>query len=155
MKQQPELTDFVDQSLLRRDYAYLFERFFYYLDDNPADEMGVVVFDELEKSRSHILLDQMTEYFLKTRKGRERSASIIPEPLFVHSDLTTGIQLADYVAYIIAWGFRLPGMDLPGREELKGLVGQVSDLRYRSTRVVKEINEYRESQIWSIALING
>ena len=92
---------------LRKDYAYLFERFFYFLEDNAAREQGIVVFDELEKSQSHLLIDQMHRYFADTAVGRRRSSRIIPEPFFVHSDLTTGVQIADLVAYVISWGFRI------------------------------------------------
>ena len=84
---------------LRKDYAYLFERFFYFLEDNDDREQGIVVFDELEKSQSHLLIDQMRRYFAETRVGQQRSSHIIPEPFFVHSDLTTGVQIADLVAY--------------------------------------------------------
>ena len=80
---------------LRKDYAYLFERFFYFLEDNAAEEQGIVVFDELEKSQSHVLIDQMRRYFAKTAVGLQRANRIIPEPFFVHSDLTTGVQIAD------------------------------------------------------------
>ena len=80
---------------LRKDYAYLFERFFYFLEDNAADEQGIVVFDELEKSKSHLLIDQMHRYFEETAVGRHRASRIIPEPFFVHSDLTTGAHIAD------------------------------------------------------------
>ena len=51
-------------SQLRKDYAYLFERFFYFLNSQPDDPMGYIVFDELDKSASHILLTQVAEYFL-------------------------------------------------------------------------------------------
>ena len=41
---------------LRKDYAYLFERFFYFLEDNAAREQGIVVFDEAaSKPPLHIL----------------------------------------------------------------------------------------------------
>lgn len=85
---------------LCKDYAYLFERFYYFLEDRPEEPLGFVVFDELEKSRCHLLVNQMEKYFLKTAKGRMRSSRVIPEPFFVHSDLTTAVQLADLVAYI-------------------------------------------------------
>jgi hypothetical protein len=49
--------------------------------------------DELEKSKSHILIGQAHRYFKDTHTGRHRSSRIIPEPFFVHSDLTTGIQI--------------------------------------------------------------
>ncbi len=70
---------------LRKDYAYLFERFSYFLEDGGGDEQGIVVVDELERSRSHVLIDQMRRYFIETRKGQRRAAWIIPEPFFVHS----------------------------------------------------------------------
>jgi len=34
---------------LRKDYSFLFERFFYYLEDKDELSSGIVVFDELEK----------------------------------------------------------------------------------------------------------
>src|SRR6185312_8821637 len=80
---------------LRKDYAYLFERFFYYLEDVSPSSAGIVVFDELEKSRSHLLVEQMDRYFRRSIKGRQMSGQIILEPFFVRSDLTTGIQVAD------------------------------------------------------------
>jgi hypothetical protein len=87
---------------LRKDYAYLFQRFFYFLDDIHNDDQGVVVFDELEKTKSHILIEQTHRYFKETVTGRTRSRLIVPEPFFVHSDLTTGIQVADLVAYCLS-----------------------------------------------------
>ena len=116
--------------MLRKDYAYLFERFFYFLNSQPEDPMGYVVFDELDKSASHILLNQVSEYFLKTNKGRTRSRLIIPEPFFVHSDMTTMVQVADLMAYIISWGVRLNGMHAQRRPELDELSRKVMRLRF-------------------------
>ena len=135
---------------LRKDYAYLFERFFYFLEDNAAGEQGVVVFDELEKSKSHLLIDQMHRYFAETAVGRHRASRIIPEPFFVHSDLTTGVQIADLVAYVISWGFRMPRMTKPGRAELSHLADQVARLRYRA---VRERLGNAQFEIWSFAHI--
>ena len=116
--------------MLRKDYVYLFERFFYFLNSRSDDPMGYIVFDELDKSASHILLKQVGEYFLTTKKGKTRSRLIIPEPFFVHSDLTTMVQAADLVAYIISWGVRLRYMDKPKREELSSLAHSVMKLRF-------------------------
>ena len=55
-------------------------------------------------------------------------------PLFVHSDLTTGVRIADLVACVISWGFRTPRMTKPARAELSRLADQVARLRYRATR---------------------
>lgn len=116
--------------MLRKDYAYLFERFYYFLNSQPGDPMGYLVFDELDKSASHVLLNQVGQYFICTRKGRTRSRLIIPEPFFVHSDLTTMVQVADLIAYILSWGVRLTGMTEPKREELDGLSAKVMRLRF-------------------------
>lgn len=137
---------------LRKDYSYLFERFFYFLEDVDTSASGIIVFDELEKSKSHILLNQMDRYFKLTEKGRQRSGRIIPEPFFVHSDLTTGIQIADLVAYIILWGFRTKEMVAPVREELADYERFVRQLRYRTSREIKDNPEFI---IWSICVIRG
>ena len=135
---------------LRKDYSYLFERFFYFLEDHAAGEQGIVVFDELEKSQSHLLIDQMRRYFSETAVGRLRSNHIIPEPFFVHSDLTTGVQIADLVAYVISWGFRTSRMNKPARAELSQFSAQVANLRYRATRNRLDNPEFG---IWSFAYI--
>ena len=119
---------------LRKDYAFLFERFFYFLEDRGPETQGLVVFDELERSRSHLLIEQMSRYVTDTATGRSRSGNVIPEPFFVHSDLTTGIRMADLVAYLIVWSVRLGAMAAPAREELSELGDLVAGLRYTTER---------------------
>ncbi len=135
---------------LRKDYAYLFERFFYYLEDIGPSAYGIIVFDELEKIQSHLLVGQMDRYFKLTTRGRHRSSQILPEPLFVHSDLTTGVQLADLVAYTISWGVRFKGMDAPARTELGELAQRVMQLRHRS---IREVNQTANFAVWSFVHI--
>lgn len=137
------------EDFLRKDYVYLLERFFYFLEDRDFSS-GIMVFDELEKAQSHILIEQIENYFKKTANGRQRSNLIIPEPFFVHSDLTTGIQLADLVAYLVCWGFRLGGMSKNFRKELLPFVDLIKELRYRTSKNVKGI---RECEIWSIIFV--
>jgi len=149
---QPEFRTITGLPFLRRDHNYLFERFYYYLEDLEPTEMGIVVFDELEKSQSLLLLDQMTDYFIKTKKGQERSNLIIPEPFFVHSDLTIGIQVVDLVAYLLSWGFRIRGMTKPSRPELEFLVSIIRNMRVISHRYIPSIGP-NLSDIWSIAWI--
>ncbi len=152
------LDDWSQIDFLRQDYSYLFERFFYFLEDKNRqdfiDDMGIVIFDELEKSKSHILHDQMNAYFKNTNKGRERSKYIIPEPFFVHSELTTGIFIADIVAYCLAFDFRLEYMREPKRSELDKYLQPICDMRYLATRLIPSINKNATSEIWSIKYIN-
>jgi hypothetical protein len=119
---------------LRKDYSYLFQRFFYFLEDVSPHELGLVVFDELERAQCHLLIDQMARYFQETRAGKQRAARIIPEPFFVHSHLTTAIQVADLVAYIISWGLRVGAMKERRRPELSELADMVWSLRHGTRR---------------------
>lgn len=133
---------------LRKDYAYLFERFFYFLEEQSTQQLGLVIFDELERSQCHILVDQMSRYFRDTTKGRMRAGRVIPEPFFVHSHLTTAIQVADVIAYLVAWGLRIRGMTRERREELVSLAERVRQLRWTAPTAD---GEHRH---WSIAVIN-
>jgi hypothetical protein len=110
-----------------------------------------VVFDELEKSKSHLLIDQAHRYFKDTATGRHRSSLIIPEPFFVHSDLTTGVQIADLVAYCISWAFRLPTMTQPARDELAPYIEQIKKLRHRALRHMMGKPNF---EIWSVCHID-
>lgn len=120
-----------DANALRKDYSFLFERFFYFLNGLAADPMGYLIFDELDRAKCHILLEQVSNYFVRTQNGRARSRLIIPEPFFVHSDLTTLVQLADIIAYTISWGVRLNGMTLPARDELAPIGEAVKRIRFQ------------------------
>ena len=140
-----------DNNILRKDYSYLFERFYYYLEDMRNSSIGCVIFDELEKSKSHILVNQMEKYFQNTNVGKQRSSLIIPEPFFVHSDLTTLIQVTDIIAYIISWGIKIGPMPNPEREELADMAKSVCALRYKTTRVVNDNDNF---VIWSFSLID-
>lgn len=136
---------------LRKDYVYLLERYYYFLDEKKEQPSGIIVFDETEKNHSQRLIQQIENYFKKTSKGKMRSNLLIPEPLFVHSDLTTGVQIADIVAYIISWGLRLKGMETDNvRPELSNLVELVKLLRYRT---VREVESGKNREIWSITFV--
>jgi hypothetical protein len=139
-----------DNNMLRKDYVYLFERFYYFLEDKKDQMQGIVVFDELDKSASHLVLSQMDRYFKSTLKGRTRSALIIPEPFFVHSDLTTGIQIVDFIAYILSWNFRAGKLDKVCREELNAYLELLKPMRYITSR---EIGDVQNHTIWSVVIV--
>lgn len=63
------------------------------------------------------------------------------------------IQVADLIAYIISWGFRIPGkLDAPARQELSEFADLVVGLRYRS---VREMMGNPNFTIWSFAAIDN
>ncbi len=82
----------------------------------------------------------------------------MPEPFFVHSDLTTLIQVADIIAYLICWNSRFtPDMTRSRREELDELGQWVLNLRYRAIRdavTVRPGVTVNDFQIWSFAYID-
>jgi Protein of unknown function (DUF3800) len=106
---------------LRKDYSYLFQRIYYFLEQHEPSERGLLVMDEMDRVEAGQLMSQMSAYFQSTAFGRARCRRIVPQPLFVPSDLTTGVQVADLVAYVINWNVRLPGMTAPTRRELDPL----------------------------------
>lgn len=113
---------------------FIDERYFYFLETLPPRERGLVVFDELDKAKSHILIQQMAAYFLGSETGKYRSSRIVPEPLFVHSELTTGIFIADLAAYVIGWAWRTQRMSAPARPELQGMCAKLHDMQFRGQK---------------------
>lgn len=61
-------------------------------------------------------------------------ALIVPEPFFVHSDLTTGVFLADLTAYILGCGWRLQKMTEPVRAELQPYAAKLHDMQFHGEK---------------------
>lgn len=143
-----------DDAILRKDFAYLFERIHCHVCDGQDDEHGVLIFDEQDRALSKGLLDQINRYFVETDRGKQRAERMIPMPFFVHSELTPAIQLADIVAYTINWGLRLGKMPEPARAELKPYADKVFALRYQGREVpISRRLLARRRPIWGITYI--
>jgi hypothetical protein len=119
-----------EKDVLKKDFVYLFERYFYYLKSLPEHSRGLVVFDELEKSKAQKLIQQMASYFLGTKTGQFRSSKIIPEPCFFEKEFNNRVFLADLTAYIIGWGWRLSRMLQPRRAELEPFARKLHDIQF-------------------------
>jgi hypothetical protein len=120
------------RDFLRKDYSYSSSGFIIFLRSRPVCPKACLIFDELRKSRTRNLLDQIGRYFQHTAKGRIRASRILPEPLFVHNDLTSLVQIADLIAYLIVWGIRFSQrMDRPARSELEQFADAIMALRYK------------------------
>ena len=123
-----------ERDVLRKDVVYLFERYFYLLKEECPERRGLVVFDELEKSKAKHLIERMAAYFLGTKTGRFRSSLIVPAPFFVDSELTTGVFLADLAAYVLGWAWRLNSMSQPSRAELGPYAGKLHEMQFRGQK---------------------
>lgn len=135
---------------LRKDYAYLFERFFYFLEDQKPPSNGVVICDREGSCQTTLLHDQMQRYFKGTVRGRQRSSLVLGEPLVACGDTAAGNEIAGLVAYVTAWGFRTRELTSPARHELFDYKEQVRALRYRA---VREVGDSSNFVIWGFTVV--
>lgn len=105
------------EEYLRKDHVFMFERFYYFLNDEQ--QTGLLVMDETENDNDRHFVRQMDRYFTLTATGQLRSQWIVPAPFFVSSDMAYPVQVADVCIYCINWGFRCDNaMDGVVRQEI-------------------------------------
>jgi hypothetical protein len=66
---------FTEEGYLRKDFVFLLERFFYFLERQR--EHGLLVFDQIEKRSDQRFVRQLERYFTKTKSGRYRASAIV------------------------------------------------------------------------------
>lgn len=105
---------------LRKDHVFLFERYYWLLDEQ--DDTGLLVMDRCEHNLDGHFVDHMVDYFTRSTNGQVRSTRIMPYPFFVDSHLVSPVQIADFCIYCLNTGFRLPnrGLDAPARQDIVG-----------------------------------
>lgn len=103
---------FAHDDYLRKYHVFLLERYFYFLEYERTH--GLLVMDQTEKKEDRKFVSRLTAYFRKTATGRNRSAWIVPAPIFVDSEMIYAVQAADLCLYCINWGFRHPTWDACG-----------------------------------------
>lgn len=135
-------TDFEQVDYLRKDQVFLFERFFYFLEAQKCH--GLLVMDETEKFEDRRFLARIERYFTATSPGRQRTAWIVPAPLFVSSDMSVGVQAADVCLYCLNWGFRLAQWQnvAPTRAEIE------RDFRPQLERLQWQGDGYRDGRVF-------
>ncbi len=103
---------------LRKDHVFLQERFFYFLERERSH--GMFVMDQTDVRGDIRFVRRLRDYYTKTLTGRERTCWIVPEPLFVDSQMYPAIQAADLCIYCVNWGYREPRWEYKGpvREEI-------------------------------------
>ena len=68
------------EGAFERTMRICFERFFYFLEDNSDDEQGIVVFDELEKSKATCSSTRCTDILRGPRWASTARAASSPSP---------------------------------------------------------------------------
>ena len=107
------------KDFLRKDQVFMFERFFYLLQEN--DEHGLIVIDETEKMQDRRFVSRMEKYFTEAGRGVHFANLIVPSPFFVSSDMTVAVQVADLCIFAINWGYRTKEMDAVTRPEIENM----------------------------------
>lgn len=123
---------FTAGEFLRKDHVFLLERYFYFLEERR--DHGLLVMDAVEKTWDRRFIRRLERYFTRSDRGRQRTAWIVPTPLFVASDLTYPVQAADLAIYCINCGYRMPkvGLDAPVRAEIADSFGRwLHQLQFR------------------------
>ena len=149
---EPSAPRSASDDALRRDLAFLFERYFCYLEELSPDERGLVVFDELEKSQCRgdrppheQLLSQDSEGGSSAVVESSRSRSLCT------ATLTTGTHTADLVVYVINWAFRCGPIVARTRPELDPFARQVFAMQYSGHRCDEEGYDWR---LWGIKYVD-
>lgn len=144
--------DTANPDFVRKDITFLFERFYYFLDEKR--EMGMIVMDETDRTDDRRFMRKPERYFVAHERGREHPSLIIPTPFFVGSDMSYPVQAADVVIYCIAQGYRAPkiGIDAEIREDVTALVGdRIKPLVASFLRESDDGSRYRSDSIFLVA----
>ncbi len=115
----------VNQDFIRKDLTFLFERYFYFLEDHQSD--GILVLDETDRVDDQRYLRKLERYFSVNDKGKQHSSLILPSPLFISSDMSYAIQAVDVLIYMIGTAYRpkYSNIQAERREDVAGLVGRL------------------------------
>lgn len=107
-----------DSDLVRKDQQELFARYFRFLEENS--ETGLLILDESDRTDDKRYLERLEDYFTNSLEGQILATRLVPAPMFVASEMSVAIQVADVVIYCINWAFRDPkrGIDSPFRDEI-------------------------------------
>ena len=138
--------------LVRKDITFLFERFYYFLEERK--EMGMIVMDETDRADDRRFMRKLERYFVAHERGREHASLIIPTPFFVGSDMSYPVQAADVVIHCIAQSYRVPkiGIDAEPRAEVASLVGdRIKPLVSSFMRESDDSSFYRSDSIFLVA----
>ncbi len=136
--------DYQYSHYLRKDLIFLQERFYWFLESKK--ENGILVLDQTEKENDKRYVKRLHDYYTKTDKGKKRSKWIVPSPLFVDSELSSGVQAADLCLYCINWGFRLNAWKFTGpmRNDIcNGYAGLCGDLQFVG-------DSYENGEVWTL-----
>lgn len=86
--------------LLPRQLAFLLERANDYAAGRGDQRVICTVFDSVHLGQDHGIEAGVSNFMFRTSKGQQMR-QIVPQPFFVNSMLTPGLQVADIVSYLL------------------------------------------------------
>jgi hypothetical protein len=115
---------------LRKDYAFLFERYYHYVSTAKNPSIGILVMPRNAREQTYVSHQAMIDYATKTTNGRIRSQIIVPNPLYVDGYLSIVHQLVDIFSHVSRWSVRLQNMSADSRSDMSSLAARCMDLRF-------------------------
>lgn len=141
----------VDHDFVRKDIAFLLERFFYFLEDH--DTTGILVLDESDRTDDRRTLLRIQRYLGSHVEGRRFSRRILSTPLFAESHGHYPIQVSDVLIYSLATAFRRPWLtsEVVMREDVRDLLDSgIEDLIYKTTKYTTDHSSYVSRSVFLV-----
>lgn len=98
--ERPEKAPYEGPELLQCHHRYLFDRIERFMAQEHPNHMALPIYDALDPGSTRIFAASFNSFMSKSNAGRAMQ-HIVPNPLFVDSALTPGIQIADRLAYVL------------------------------------------------------
>lgn len=97
---RPDFRPYQEPGFLPRQTVFLLQRVNRFMETFHEDRMATVVFDEKDLGADRKLATSFSRFLFTSNEGKAFK-HILPTPLFVDSQPTTGLQVADLVAGVI------------------------------------------------------
>ncbi|MDA0988596.1 MAG: DUF3800 domain-containing protein [Chloroflexi bacterium] len=120
----------LDDPVIYRAYSRLLERVEAMMVEEYPEDMAIVALDSSDQGTDTKRARTFGNFLYGSITGKS-CAHIIETPLFVSSAATTGIQIADMVAYALA-------QQNLAREDLRHIGDRIRELEWRSNRTDME-----------------
>lgn len=98
--ERPPRLPYDGQDYLQPQFRWLLERVERFMENDHPKEFAIPIFDGQDPASNQKFADCFTGFMTKSAAGRGMQ-HIVPNPLFVDSYLTPGIQIADVCAYVL------------------------------------------------------
>lgn len=118
------------EPLVYRAYTRLLERIEAFIVEEHPEEMAIIALDSADEATDTQRALAFGNFLYGSPQGRSLS-HIVETPFFVSSKATTGIQIADMIAYALA-------QQNQGRTNMGTIGGRIRELEWRSNRTDEE-----------------